>query len=43
MKDSAIKDKSYRFALRMVKAYKFLCDNKREMYYLNKCCEVEQQ
>ena len=30
MKDNIIKDKSYGFALRVIKAYKFLSDEKRE-------------
>ena len=30
MKDNVIKDKSYAFALRVIKAYKFLGDEKRE-------------
>jgi len=30
MKENVIKDKSYAFALRMIKAYKFLSDEKRE-------------
>ena len=30
MKENLIKDKSYAFALRVIKGYKFLSDNKRE-------------
>jgi len=35
MKENVIKDKSFAFALRIVKMYKFLCDEKRE-YVLSK-------
>jgi four helix bundle protein len=30
MKKNVLRDKSYGFALRVIKAYKFLCDNKKE-------------
>ncbi len=30
MKDNIIRDKSYAFALRIIKAYKYLCDEKKE-------------
>ena len=30
MKENVIKEKSYAFALRVIKAYKFLSDEKRE-------------
>ena len=30
MKDNVVKDKSYAFALRVIKAYKFLSEEKRE-------------
>jgi four helix bundle protein len=30
MKENVVKDKSFAFALRIVKVYKFLCDEKRE-------------
>ena len=30
MKDSVVMDKSYAFALRIIKAYKFLCEEKKE-------------
>jgi four helix bundle protein len=35
MKENVIKNKSFAFALRMVKAYKFLCEQKKE-YVLSK-------
>jgi four helix bundle protein len=35
MKENVIKDKSFAFALRIVKLYKFLCENKKE-YVLSK-------
>ena len=35
MKENVIKDKSFAFALRIVKLYKFLCESKRE-YVLSK-------
>jgi len=35
MKKNVIKDKSFAFALRAVKLYKYLCDNKKE-YVLSK-------
>ena len=34
-KDNPLKDKSYAFAVRIVKMYKYLCDKKHE-YVLNK-------
>ena len=34
-RDNAIKEKSYKFALRIIKLYKFLVDNKKE-YLLSK-------
>lgn len=30
MKENVLKDKSFRFAVRIVNLYKFLCDQKRE-------------
>src|SRR5438105_14423549 len=30
MKDSALKNKSYKFALRMIKLYQYLCNEKKE-------------
>lgn len=35
MKDNVIRDKSYAFAIRIVKAYKYLCEEKKE-YVLSK-------
>ena len=35
MNDGVLKEKSYAFAVRIVKAYKWLCDNKKE-YVLSK-------
>ena len=32
MKENVIKDKSYGFALRVIKAYRFLSEDKREFY-----------
>ena len=34
--DNVIVNKSFKFAVRIVKLYKYLCDNKKEyIYYLN--------
>lgn len=30
MKENVIKDKSFSFALRIIKMYRFLCENKKE-------------
>ena len=30
MKDNLVRDKSYAFAIRIVKLYKYLCDEKKE-------------
>ena len=30
MKDNVLRDKSYAFALRVIKAYKYLCDDRKE-------------
>jgi four helix bundle protein len=35
MKENIIQDKSYQFAVRIVKLYKYLCDEKKE-YFLSK-------
>ena len=31
MKDNSVKDKSFQFALRVIKLYKYLCEEKREL------------
>ncbi|WP_293081118.1 hypothetical protein [Okeania sp. SIO3B5] len=37
---SIVYQKAYQFAIRVVKAYKYLTEEKKNMYYLNKCSEV---
>jgi hypothetical protein len=32
MKEDVVMDKSFAFALRIIKAYKYLCEEKRNMY-----------
>jgi hypothetical protein len=34
-KDNVLQDKSYAFALRVIKAYKYLCDDKKEFVLSN--------
>jgi hypothetical protein len=41
VKDNIIVTKSYSFALEIIIVYKKLLSEKKNMYYLNKFCEVE--
>ena len=43
MVNSQVYDKAYQFAIRIVNAYKHLCEEKKNLYYLNNCLEVEPQ
>jgi hypothetical protein len=40
-KDNIIKSKSYKFALRIIKLYRYLCDEKKNMLYLNNYLDAE--
>jgi hypothetical protein len=37
MSDNIIQEKSYAFALRIVRLYKWLCEEQREFVLSNKC------
>ena len=37
-KENILKDKSYKFALRIVKLYKHLTEEKKSLFYRNKFC-----
>lgn len=42
MKKSILKDKSKAFALRVIRLYKYLCEERKEYIYLSSCCVVVQ-
>lgn len=40
--ENAVRDKSYAFARRCVKLYKYLCEEKKEIFFQNSCSVAEQ-